>query len=365
MRIHILVLSCVLKAVLSLYIDQGCSVKSEWREHLAWIDTHVSAWKPLDHKTDILELKVISKASDSLGKHTYDKVVVTSEEVTLTVMRMYDKTSMTYSFPQLSGEGWRDYIFSINSNYVFTSVADDASITLNVTRDLEPDYILVKGSNITLNCLSEVRIWNATGSPVFIPMSGSEQHSLSIFSKQEVIPTLRLNTATARLSYNASGITLTDEESVQRALPAFTQHNLTLDCSYGVHAAPMCVVGANNMSEKRLFMNELPRSLEITGREKDNFYILLHDHNPQANLTDPDTASSSNNLQNGIGVLMSAIVVAGLAFVTGIGLILILWQKLKTKRDVEQPDENELLIYTRHKVRQVIRKKIMIRIHVV
>lgn len=52
----------------------------------------MSARKPADHTSSIFELRVIFK--DSHERMTYDKVVVTSEDVSLTVTRMFEEKNI-------------------------------------------------------------------------------------------------------------------------------------------------------------------------------------------------------------------------------------------------------------------------------
>nr|XP_027208653.1 uncharacterized protein LOC113802304 isoform X2 [Penaeus vannamei] len=184
----------------------------------------------------------------------------------------------------------------------------------------------------------DARVWNATGAPVVVPLSGPEQHFLSIFSGHKVQPTIGLGGARATLSYRESGISVHVDGTAGHPLPAFTQHYLTIACYYGAHRVPMCDVnaGANDTPGKRLFMSEMPRSLVITGRVRDYFYVLLHAHNPNPNPTSDPKQSAQAPQNGGVGILLSVLlVVVTLVLAVAVAVALYLQCKEYLRREDE------------------------------
>ncbi|XP_063592606.1 uncharacterized protein LOC134769804 isoform X1 [Penaeus indicus] len=264
-----LALACLLQAGSALFADQGCFVKPEWTVDLAWPETRISVWSSPGHTSRIFELQVHFKNT----LKSYDRLIITPQQIKLERTRdIMLQEPLLFDFEASSGEGWREYVFSAREDYALTSVRHKKTISMNTTKDLHPGSVSVKGSNVTLNCQSRVRVWRVTAEPVTVPLDGSGRYSLSVFSNQDISPTFTLDKERIPLSWARPGLVAGNDTG--QALPRFLQHNMTLSCSQEGNTKSVCSV-KTEASGFQLYQNKYPRFLGVEGRAGDDFFLLL------------------------------------------------------------------------------------------
>ncbi|XP_042886286.1 uncharacterized protein LOC122262345 [Penaeus japonicus] len=179
MHLHIptflLALGLTLRTAEALYIEPGCVVRSHSEADLSWPDIHISVWIP-GAETTALDLTVIFKGHGVL--ETKDKITINSTEIIQRMKRKMNIEDVFHQFQQDYREGWKDYKFSIK-DYSIISLADNRSVSLKVSEDHEPSHVKVSGSNVTINCFSEYRVWKVTMTPLIVPLDGRSDEFLS------------------------------------------------------------------------------------------------------------------------------------------------------------------------------------------
>ncbi|XP_063592779.1 uncharacterized protein LOC134769928 [Penaeus indicus] len=324
---------CALGAALgtagALYIEPGCIVQSQWEIPSLWPDTYVSVWIPPDESFTAFDLVVTLKGDDV--REIRDEISLTSDEVSLKKTRQFldePSSQSVHQFQQTAGEGWRDYIFSLE-DYAITSLTDNKTVWLNASRDYEPVQITVTGSNVTVNCFSAIRVWNVTGTPATVPLGGESEHFLSVFSVHEIRPTLTLGREELSLSRNQKAVD---------ALPAFEEHNLTLTFESSSSDFVTCHVKLGGVIDTQISLpNELRRKLSVKSTGK-HFYLLVHQ--PPSSSSDLLVSSHKDGDSDAVVALsvLSAVAVLGL-----MGLLFHLWTLKKTENKTRFDEEEPLI----------------------
>lgn len=315
-------------------------MKSQWQVKLSWPNTYISVWIPPGETFTVFDLEVAFKGHDA--KLTRDRISITSDEVSLTKIRQLSEETNSHQFQQTAGEGWRDYRFSLK-DYAISSLADNKTLLLNASRSYEPVQVGVTGSNVTVNCFSDVRVWNVAETPATVPLDGGTQHFLSVFSVHESRPIFTLGKEDFSLSHNQKGLMAVNAPD---PLPAFEEHNFTLTITPSSPRFVTCYIklGGDNNTQIPV-ANELRRKLTVKSSGK-QFYLLLR----QPSSSSSDLLLLSHEDGDGGAVvalsLLLAIAVLGL-----IGVLFYIWT-LKKTRATHSDEEEPLIDRTQPSVRE-------------
>ncbi|XP_042887759.1 uncharacterized protein LOC122263416 [Penaeus japonicus] len=331
---------CVSGLVFSLQIDEGCVVKREWQIPWLWPEARLSAWVPDETRAPVFELTV------TYGDYVLEKykTVLDTSEVSTTKLK---EEVVTASPHAIDGGRWVDFTYRVDVENRLSY--DSGNVTRTLVNFTTPDLglptsLTLVGNNLTLNCKSGVRVWNVEReAEVRIPLDGSAEYFLSVYSNHDVLPSFMLGKETFSLSRTQTGITA--RENTYRNLTAFIQHNFTVACLRGARSMIACDIklGDNQTSDRILYMNELPKTLLVKGSTA-QFYVLLFPPKSDSSRASEST-TAGNSAATILGVLLAIVLVAFL------GVILYQykkWNTLKKEKASEtvkfQSEEKEALL---------------------
>ncbi|XP_042886289.1 uncharacterized protein LOC122262348 isoform X2 [Penaeus japonicus] len=339
MHLHIptflLALGLTLRTAEALYIEPGCVVRSHSEADLSWPDIHISVWIP-GAETTALDLTVTFKGHDA--EVTRDKITINSTGIFQKMIREINPENVFHPFQQDYREGWNDYKFSVK-DYSIISLADNRSVSLNVSKDHEPSHVKISGSNVTINCFSEYRVWNVTRTPLIVPLDGRSDEFLSIFSRYKVVPTLTLGREEVRL-YRGDNRSLTVDGSLP--LPAFEDHNFTLSFTPGSSTFENCFIksGGGNVIQVPV-AKDLRHKLVVKSNDGSQFFLLQQ---KSANSVELLASHQSSAGDSHTVVSLSVFLVLAILGITVL-LLYISRLKKKMKKKKENVDVEEPLLY--------------------
>ncbi|XP_027209171.2 uncharacterized protein [Penaeus vannamei] len=172
--------------------------------------------------------------------------------------------------------GWAEFRVTSDSRFKVW-VAGVAEPLVDVEDDVRAERVVVRGSNVTVNCREPMVIWNVTEDRVAaLPADGPGRYDLAVFSRSPSSPVLTLGDQTRVLSWDPEANMVTTFTSEPRALPAFIQHNFTVECSQAEnHFRCDLLAGQNETVVGSVSLPHGMNAFSIHGNRAENFIVIL------------------------------------------------------------------------------------------
>lgn len=254
-------------------------VRSEWNIDYKWTDITFSAWVP--HGGTSKEIIIIeTHFKDFIYPVTCDKITLYTDRIQINQMRKGKCTSVLNESIDPINYGWADFVLTVDSHYDLKYL-EKTILATNISVDYMPMSLVIKGSNITLDCPAKLRTWEIAERSVSIPLDGSTEHSLRFFSTSEFLPSIALEEREFKLGWNNG--TLTTIPSISQPLPPFVQHHLRLKCWNDERTTCTMMVGEKMMEAEKMFLADIPQSISVKGNPGDDFFVFLYQDDPVSN----------------------------------------------------------------------------------
>ncbi|XP_037791120.1 LOW QUALITY PROTEIN: uncharacterized protein LOC119586460 [Penaeus monodon] len=178
------------------------------------------------------------------------------------------------------------------------------------------DILTVVGSNVTVNCSHEAKVWQVRGEEVTIPLSRDVFHSFTLFSSQPSTPKMSLapsDSPAVTLAWENGRIVKTEDvrENYTEALPPDTKHRVSLQCSRQKENVTCTLMAEEEARELAVFVSQtFPSYMRVSGLPAGEFFVQ-NEANSQSLGVD---AALQGGRQVTAGYVLS-IVVIGLVFV--------------------------------------------------
>ncbi|XP_027209173.2 uncharacterized protein [Penaeus vannamei] len=229
----------------------------------------VKTWVPKDGGVAVLSL--ISKNDK---KFSLRKIDITRTELhALFRQGIYLKNS---SLPLGDGisPGWAEFRVTSDSRFKVW-VAGVAEPLVDVEDDVQAERVFVKGSNVTINCREPFIIWNVSEDrEAALPVDCPGRYDLAVFSRSPSSPVVTLGNWTGVLSWDPEANIATFAEP--RPMPAFTQHNFTLNCSFAQnHFKYNFLAGQNDTLVGSVSFPEEVAGMSFRAENGDRFVVTL------------------------------------------------------------------------------------------
>lgn len=255
-------------------------VRSEWDIDYKWTDITFSAWVP--HGGTSKEIIIIeTHFKDFIYPVTCDKITLYTDRIQINQMRKGKCTSVLNESIDWIDYGWADFVLTVDSHYGLKYLEKTILATNNISVAYMPMSLVIKGSNITLDCPAKLRTWEIAERSVSIPLDNSTEHSLRFFSTSEFLPSIALEEREFTLGWNNG--TLTTIPSISRPLPPFVQHHLRLKCWNDERTTCTMMVGEEMMKAEKMFLADIPQSIFVKGNPGDHFFVFLYQDDPVSN----------------------------------------------------------------------------------
>ncbi|XP_047489801.1 uncharacterized protein LOC125039662 isoform X2 [Penaeus chinensis] len=235
----------------------------------------IRVWAPRENT----DARILTLVSQNEARSSLRKIDITRTEVHTLFIQGSHRAKNTSSIP---GDGfppgWREFRVTSDSRFKVWATGVEAPL-VDVEDDVGAERVVVRGSNVTINCREPIVIWNVTEDrETAVPLGGPGRYDLAVFSRSPSSPVVTLGDRTRVLSWDPDLNMVTTFASQPRALPAFVQHNFTIECSQAENHFRCDVLAGQN--ETLVGSASLPDEIDelsIHGNQAENFIVILRD----------------------------------------------------------------------------------------
>ncbi|XP_063592807.1 uncharacterized protein LOC134769943 isoform X2 [Penaeus indicus] len=257
----------------------------------------IRVWAPREDA----DARILTLVSENEARLSLRKIDITRTEVHTLFIRGSHRVKNSSSIP---GDGippgWREFRVTSDSRFkVWVTGVEEPLV--DVDDDVGAERVVVRGSNVTINCREPFFIWNVSeDQEATLPLGGPGRYDLAVFSRSPSSPVVMLGDRTRVLSWDPEFSMVTTFASEPRPLPAFVQHNFTIECSQAENHFKCDVLAGQN--ETLVGSASLPDeidALSIHGSHAENFIVIL-----RGIIYEEATAGDNSSLEEADGPLV-------------------------------------------------------------
>ncbi|XP_063592626.1 uncharacterized protein LOC134769822 isoform X2 [Penaeus indicus] len=248
----------------------------------------VISWAPKNGGAVVLSLISKNDKNSSLRK-----IDITRTEVHTLFIQGGHRETKTSSIPDAGlPPGWREFRVTSDSRFKVWVMGVEEPL-VDVEDDVRAERVVVRGSNVTINCREPFFIWNVSEDrETTLPLGGPGRYDLAVFSRSPLSPVVKLGNRTLVLSWDPEFSMVTTLALESRPLPAFVQHNFTLNCSYAQnHFQYNILAGQNDTVVGSVSLPEEVDWMSFRARSGEPFVVtsLKAQQEQEAAMPDPGT----------------------------------------------------------------------------
>ncbi|XP_042888837.1 uncharacterized protein LOC122264159 isoform X2 [Penaeus japonicus] len=271
--VSLLTLHFMCGSVFSFRFAKDCVPSNHLSIDVNGTNWYIRSWVPKDANGTVLSL-----VSKNEGNSILNKFDITRTEVsTLFVKKGPSEKNTSVIAGEGISPGWQEFRVTSDSRFkVWVTGVDEPLV--DVEDEVGAEKLVILGSNVTVNCREPMTIWDVyKEQETAFPLGGPGRHNLTLFSRSPSSPLVKLGAQTLEFSWDSGESRVTTFAGELHPLPAFIQHNFTVDCSHAQnHFKCDILAGQSDTLVGSVSLPEEVTSMSFQARNGQPFIVLLH-----------------------------------------------------------------------------------------
>ncbi|KAK7073831.1 hypothetical protein SK128_026850 [Halocaridina rubra] len=263
-----------------------CEPNSNWKLKHRLPNYLISSW--FSHNRHDEHVTIMMEFEDYAIPITYDAIHVNKDHVEFRKIRENHEVFTERINVSISG-GWVDFDMDIESTYTLRYLNNIESLFKNISVDFSISFVHVQGSNCTVNCKSDMRVWRKDSKRhLSVPVDDSKAHWLGFYSAKPYA--VKFTLAGRHFELGSVNGQLTTNTAISHPLTAFKEHLIMIECKRNQNVFCdiknsvnfVSQVGKEMMlAEEEISLKAMPDFISFSDDDDSSYDVILRSKDPR------------------------------------------------------------------------------------